>query len=290
LSDAARQYPTIRVLGTVGWIAVGLLIGILPGSAATALPLQLGGGAGLLLALYAFSLPRTPPKARHEPFKISTILGLDLLARIRNRNFWVFAGSVLLIMIPLSFYYAYCNNFLIEAGASIDAFGIHIEPAAIQTLGQGAEFVFMLLLPLLLIRFGIRGVLLMGMLAWTLRYALFAFGFDAAAGGKALLIAGVLLHGVSYDFFFVASQLYIDKCFDAAARSRAQAFLVTLNMGLGVLLGANLANVIYTANTVSASIHHWRVIWLIPAGIAFVVALLFGLLFRVEADPVPIPA
>jgi Nucleoside H+ symporter len=148
-------------------------------------------------------------------------------------------------VIPLSFYNAYCNNFLVEANARVNFVGITFEPAAIQTLGQGSEFVFLLLLPLLLVRVGIKAVLLCGMLAWAARYALFALGFDGSASNTGMLITGVLLHGICYDFFFVASQLYIEQRFDASARSRAQAFLVMINMGLGVMLGSNFANMVY---------------------------------------------
>jgi MFS family permease len=203
--------------------------------------------------------------------------------RVRDRDFRVFAACTLLTVIPLSFYNAYCNNFLVEANARVSLGGFNFEPAAIQTLGQGSEFAFMLVLPLLLVRFGIKTVLLMGMLAWTVRYVLFAFGFDGITTHTGLLIAGVLMHGICYDFFFVASQLYVEQRFDAAARSRAQAFLVMMNMGVGVILGSNLANLVYRVNSVSATEHQWTTIWIVPASVALVVAIFFAVLFRGHA-------
>jgi nucleoside transporter len=280
MSEPSSQFPAVRVLGTVGWIVAGLLVGVMPGAAQTQLPLLIGGFAGLVLGIYAFSLPDTPPRARNEPVSWGALLGLDLVRRVRDRDFWVFIACTLVAVIPLSFYNAYCNNFLVEANARVNFVGITFEPAAIQTLGQGSEFVFLLLLPLLLVRVGIKAVLLCGMLAWAARYALFALGFDGSASNTGMLITGVLLHGICYDFFFVASQLYIEQRFDASARSRAQAFLVMINMGLGVMLGSNFANMVYRANTLSAIEHQWAQIWIVPAGISLAVAAAFALLFR----------
>ena len=275
-----QEFPAVRVLGTAGWISVGLLIGSMPGAAQTALPLDIGAVAGVALGLYAFTLPDTPPEARGEPLRMASIFGLDVILQKRDRNFWVFVAGVLVLLIPLSAYNAYCNNFLTEIGARIQLHSQIFEPAAIQTLGQGSELVFLLLLTLLLSRLGLKLVLLAGMFAWTARDALFAFGFDASGPRLSLLIPAILLHGICYDFFFVASQLYVDREFAPAARGRAQSFLVTLNMGVGVVLGSNLANFVYRANTIRPSQHDWRTIWMIPGLVALFAGLVFARLFQ----------
>jgi nucleoside transporter len=287
VADPSREFPSIRALGTVGWIIAGVVIGAIPGAGQSKLPLLVGGTAGLVLGLYSFTLPHTPPRAAGVPVSWRSLFGLDLVQNLRDRSFWTFVVTTLLMVVPLSFYNAYANNFLVEAQARVSVGGREFEPAAIQALGQGSEFVFLLLLPLLLVRFGIKGVLLIGMLAWSVRYALFVFGFNAMEGRTGLLIAGVLLHGICYDFFFVASQIYVEQRFNAAARSRAQALLVTMNMGVGVILGSNVANYVYVANTVTASEHDWNWIWSLPAVLALVVAMVFAALFRQRKSEVP---
>jgi nucleoside transporter len=275
-----QQFPTVRVLGTVGWISAGLLVGSMSGTAQTGLPLELGAAAGIVLGLYAFTLPDTPPEARGEPLRMASVFGLDVIMQQRESSFWVFVAGVLAILIPLASYNAYCNNFLTEIGARIELHGHIFEPAAIQALGQASELVFLLLLTLLLSHLGIKVVLLAGMFAWTARDVLFAFGFDASGPRLYLLIPAILLHGVCYDFFFVASQLYVDQQFEPGARGRAQSFLVTLNMGVGVVLGSNLANFVYSENTLGPTRHDWRVIWLIPGLVALFAGLIFWRLFR----------
>jgi nucleoside transporter len=282
-----QEFPTIRVLGTVGWISAGLLVGSMSGAARTGLPLKIGAAAGIALGLYAFTLPNTAPEARGEPMRMASVFGLDVILQQRERSFWVFVAGVLVLLIPLAAYNAYCNNFLTEIGARIELQGHTFEPAAIQTLGQGSELVFLLLLTFLLSRLGLKVVLLAGMFAWTARDILFAFGFDANGPRLSLLIPAILLHGVCYDFFFVASQLYVDRQFEPAARGRAQSFLVTLNMGVGVVLGSNLANFIYRANTFAPARHDWRTIWIIPGLVALFAGLIFSRLFQPRQDRLP---
>jgi nucleoside transporter len=275
-----QEFPTVRVLGTVGWISAGLLVGSMSGTAQTGLPLKIGAAAGVALGFYAFTLPKTPPEARGEPLRMASVFGLDVILQQRERSFWVFVAGVLALLIPLASYNAYCNTFLTEIGARIELHGHTFEPAAIQTLGQGSELVFLLLLTLLLSRLGIKVVLLVGMFAWTVRDVLFAFGFDADGPRLSLLIPAILLHGVCYDFFFVASQLYVNQQFEPAARGRAQSFLVTLNMGVGVVLGSNLANFVYRANTLAPTRHDWRMIWIVPGLVALFAGLIFWQLFQ----------
>lgn len=268
VSDRTRQYPTVRVVGTAGWIAAGLLVGLIRGAAETRLPLRIGGLGGLVLGVYAFTLPAVPPPARNTGASWLSLLGLDAIAQVRDRDFWIFIAGVLLLMIPLCFYNTYCNDFLVEARAHLDLLGERFEPAAIQTLGQASELVLLLLLPAFLLRFGIKGVLVLGTLGWATRYVLFAYAVEGHSTHTLMLCLGVLLHGICYDFFFIGGQIYVDERSEAAARTRAQAFLVAIYMGVGVIFGSNVANLVYDANTLSPTLHDWRTIWLIPAAIA----------------------
>jgi nucleoside transporter len=280
-TDRAAQFPGIRVWGTVGWILAGVLVGSIPGAALGKLPLQIGGAVGLVLGLYALTLPSVPPSAQGGGrLRLSDLLGLDMLKQLRQRDFAVFIAGVLVLLLPLGFYNTYANNFLTEVGASVELFGRRFEPAAVQTLGQISEVAFLLVLPFFLRRFGIKGVLLMGMFAWALRYGFFATA--AAPGGvqMALLVTGVLLHGICYDFFFVAGQIYVDEKFDPAVRVRAQSFLVFINMGIGVILASNIANWIYQSNTTPAGAHNWQTIWSVPAVVALAAGIVFAVLFR----------
>jgi nucleoside transporter len=280
-TDRAAQFPGIRVWGTVGWIAAGVLVGSIPGAGIGKLPLQIGGSVGLILGLYALTLPSVPPTAQGKgPLRLADLLGLDMLKQLRQRDFAVFIAGVMVVLVPLGFYNTYANNFLEEVGASINLFGRRFESAAVQTLGQVSEVVFLMALPFFLRRFGIKGVLLMGMFAWALRYVFFASGAVPGSAPMALLVAGVLLHGICYDFFFVAGQIYVDERFDPAVRVRAQSFLVFINMGIGVVLASNIANWIYQRNTTPAGAHDWQAIWLSPALVALLAGLGFAFLFR----------
>jgi nucleoside transporter len=270
MSDTERQFPTVRVLGTIGWIVAGLVVGFLRAEQSN-LPIQLAAVASAFAGAYAFMLPDTPPKDAGRESGWRSMLGIDVLREIRDRSFWVFIVCSLLICIPLSFYYAYTNTFLIEQGVE--------RAAAIQTLGQVSEIVFMLLLPLAFARLGIKYVLIVGMLAWALRYVTFAFGFSTAGAIMPLLLVGILLHGICYDLFFVAGQIYVDRTTTPEIRARAQSFLALVTLGVGTVIGSNLANWVYVSNAVSASEHHWRIIWLVPAVLAAIVAALFAWFF-----------
>jgi len=268
LPDAARDFPRVRVLGTVGWIVAGLLIGWL-GVESTALPMQIAAGASLLLGVFCFALPHTPPHAAGQAFTVRDALGLDALQMLRDKSFAMFVFGSFLLCIPLQFYYAFTNPFLNELGVPA--------PAAMQTLGQMSEIGFLLLLPWFLARFGVKHILLIGMAAWSVRYLAFAYG--DASGGMALLYAGILLHGVCYDFFFVTGQIYVDQQAPKAIRASAQGFLAFVTLGLGNLIGSYSAGRIVEANRVGDG-HDWTAIWLVPSGMAAVVLVVFLLLFR----------
>ena len=276
VSDTAREFPAVRVFGTLGWIAAGLGIGLMRLEQTNA-PILVAAVASALYGLYSFTLPATPPRAAREPINVVRILGLDAL-KGGGPVFAVFIIASLVTTIPLAFYYAYTNPFLIEGGVD--------RAAAIMTLGQMSEAVFMLLMPLLFLRLGIKWVMVIGMLAWAARYVMFAFGVTSLGPVMPLLVGGILLHGVCYDFFFVAGQIYVDRTFKAETRARAQSFLALITLGVGMALGSLFANSVFVANTISETAHNWRNIWLIPAGMALATVVVFALAFR-ETKSVP---
>jgi len=296
-----RQFPLIRVFGTIGWIVAGLFIGFVLGRFSgdqlpdtTALPLYTTGIASILLGLYAFSLPHTPPPAAGQRVSVRSIVGLDALKQLGSRPFYVFIVSSLLICIPLSAYYAYAPIFarvgVYDAGTANVITKLLPNPSSLMTLGQMSEVIFMLLMPLFFLRLGVKWMLLVGMGAWVARYALFALGAPNTIFW--MIAAGILLHGICYDFFFVTGQIYVDKKSTPAIRGQAQGMLVLVTYGVGMLIGAqvagNLFNRFLGAST-DLTLAQWQQFWWVPAGFAAVVLVAFGLLFhdRVEQTPSP---
>src|SRR6185437_1953186 len=280
MADPARHFSGLRVWGTIGWIVAGLVISYL-----FAWDSRAGMGAGMLrntffmcslasfaLGLYSFTLPRTPPQPRAgEALRIAQLLGVDALRLLRERNFGIFFAASILICIPLAFYYQNANQFLTE---------IHIANATgKQTLGQMSEVLFMLLIPVFLRTFGMKITLLAGMLAWACRYLLFAFG--NAQELAFMLIVGIALHGVCYDFFFVSGQIYTDSRAGAQHKAAAQGLITLATYGLGMLAGFWAAGMIGDRFAAGGA-HDWRSIWLFPATFAALVAVLFGATFRNE--------
>jgi nucleoside transporter len=324
MSDPAREFPRIRVFGTFGWIAAGMVLAF-TGWGATIGMFHLAAGAAALLGLYSFSLPHVPPPAKGQAVSLEQILGLDALVLFKNRSFAVFLISSFLICIPLAFYYQLAERTVTAAG--ID------NPPFKMTFGQMSEIFFMLVMPWFFARLGVKWMLLAGMAAWVLRYALFALG--APAGIAWMVLGGVLLHGICYDFFFVTGQIYTDSVAPPQIRAQAQGLLVLFTLGLGMCIGAfagGRIEAMYTPPEVEAMKKEaaetakrvetleadvlkggdgaataqtqlaearkllneqtvaylkkldWKMIWAIPAGIAAVIMVVFAVAFR-EQQP-----
>jgi nucleoside transporter len=283
LDDQEKQFPIIRVFGTIGWIVAGLAISFVMSpllgttAEATAWPLYLTGVGSLVLGLFAFTLPNTPPAAAGQPVSVGSIAGVDAFRQLGSRPFYVFLAASLLLCIPLAAYYNFTQLFL---GATVFE-----SIAATQSLGQVSEVLFMLLMPVLFVRWGVKWMLAAGMFAWVVRYALFALAAPEAV--MWMIVGGVLLHGICYDFFFVTGQIYVEKKSTPAVRGQAQGLLVLVTYGVGMLIGAQVAGRVYNgflAGREVLPLAEWAGFWWIPALFAAGVLVVFLLLFHDRVD------
>lgn len=275
MKEPEKDFPAVRVFGTLGWIAAGLLIGFMT-IESSALTFQIGALCSLFLGVFSFFLPDTPPKTQKATW--AEIMGKNALVLFRSRSFSVFFVASILICIPLAFYYGFTNPFLNDIGLS--------NAAAKMTLGQLSEFVFMLVMPLLFLRLGVKKMMLLGMLAWVIRYLLFAYGNSDAQVW--MLYGGIILHGICYDFFFVSGQIYIDKKAHPSIKNAAQGLITFATYGVGMLIGSYLSGFIaeqYTFYEGSVLKYNWESIWLTPAILVLIVIVLFVLFFREKPEP-----
>jgi nucleoside transporter len=281
MTDTEAQFPRIRVWGTVGWIISGLVISLVfrwdaienikQGMLVNTFAMV--AIASLILGVFSYFLPKTPPKAsKDEKVTLKDILGLDALKLLKDRNFLIFFISAILICIPLAFYYQNISPFLTEYEVQ--------NSTAWASLGQVSEVAFMLLLPFFFKKFGFKKTILFGMLAWVIRYALFAYG--NAGDLFFMLVIGIALHGICYDFFFVSGQIYTDSKADKSAKSAAQGLITLATYGVGMLIGFGVAGWIVDQNTLADGNHNWKDIWMFPTLFALGVFILFAVFFKNE--------
>ena len=273
MNDPGREFPAVRVLGTIGWIAAGLLVGTL-GLEATAVPMRLAAAGSALLGVFCLVLPHTPPQKSGHRVSWGEVLGLDALKLMRDSSFAVFVLGSFLICIPLQFYYTFTNPFLNELNVT--------NAAGKMTLGQMSEIFFMLVMPWFFRRLGIKYMLLAGMAAWSARYLLFAGGNNGSLVW--MLYAGIILHGICYDFFFVTGQIYVDRKAPDDLRAAAQGFIAFATLGVGMFIGSWISG-----KVVDAFNHQWDRIWLVPAAGAAAVLILFALFFKTSKETSTVP-
>ena len=272
LKDKEHDFPFVRVFGTFGWIGAGIIVSYFLKGDTTALPMYVAGIGGILMGLYSFTLPHVPPKGAGKKISVRDIVGLDALKQLYSRPFVIFVIGLLLISIPFASYFAYVPIFLKDANIE--------NPAFKMTFGQMSEVGFLLLMPWFFRKLGIKWVMVLGLAAWTLRYALFSFGAPDAVTG--MLILGILLHGACYDFVYVASQVYIDQKSTPEIRAQAQGFFVLVSYGVGQGLGTLASGWIFNSimGHENPTLEEWQTFWSIPLIFAAVVTAMFALGFK----------
>ncbi len=280
MTNPTKEFPFVRVFGTIGWIVAGSIISLVfkwdsienIGLGLLSNTFLMVAIASAVLGVFSFTLPKTPPTAKGEKVTLSDILGLEALKLLKDRNFLIFFISSVLICIPLAFYYQNISLFLTESKVE--------NSTTWASLGQFSEVLFMLLLPFFFTKYGFKKTILFGMLAWGVRYLLFAFGDTGDL--FFMLVMGIVLHGICYDFFFVSGQIYTDSKAGEKIKSAAQGLITLATYGIGMLVGFWIAGQIADKNLISEGIHNWQGIWVFPAIFAFVVMVLFALFFKEE--------
>ena len=269
--NPAKEFPLVMLMGSVGWIAAGITVSALKFEDNAGM-FQLAAGAALLMGLYSFTLPNTPPRGAGAPINARTMLGLDALKLMRDRSFCTFIICSFLICVPLSFYFNWMHVFMGE---------LKIENAAMKMTGaQVSDVVFLLLLPLLLKRLGVKGILILGMVAWTVRFGLLA-QFPQATNAAWMLFVAIAVHGMCYDYIFVMGRMYVDQRASEDIRAATQGFHAFVTLGAGMFVGSWLSGVIGQHYTnAGGATHNWSGIWLVPAVMSAVLIFVFAVLFK----------
>lgn len=272
LSDKDKTFPVVRVFGTIGWIVAGIFIGVTGISDTTGI-FTLAAIISVILALYSLTLPNTPAPAKGLPVKVRDLFCADAFALLKVRHFFVFSLCATLISVPLGTYYAYTASFLADAGVG--------DVSTAMSFGQMSEIFFMLVIPFLFRRLGVKYMLLIGMCAWFVRYAFFALGISEE--GRFLLYLGILLHGVCYDFFFVVGFIYTDRIAGEKVKGQAQSMIVMFTYGIGMLLGSQISGALYNRLVAVQTVPQaWTTFWWIPAVAAAVIAVIFLFSFKYD--------
>jgi nucleoside transporter len=275
INDPGRDFPLIRVFATLGWIAIGLFIGHFRLEASSS-QFLIASGASLLMSAFSLTLPHTPPANRGQEITVRRVLGLDALVMLKEPSFMVFVIASILACIPLTFYFSFTNAYLNEVNVT--------NSAGKMALGQVSEVGMMLLMPLAFRHVSVKGILLGGLAAWTIRYALLAFGNPDA--GMWMFYVAILLHGICYDFFFMTGQLYTDMQAPSNLRAAAQGLIIFLTYGGGMFIGSMVSGVAgdYYSHKVNGVVtHNWQSFWLSSSAGAFVILLMIALMFRSNA-------
>ena len=270
LASSDKSFPVVRVFGTIGWIAAGIFIGV-AGISASSSVFMVAAACSVLLALYSLTLPHTPAPAKGTPFRPRDLFCADAFALLKIRHFFIFSLCAMLISIPLGTYYAYTASWLADAGVE--------NVSTVMSFGQMSEIFFMLVIPLLFRRLGVKYMLLAGMCAWFLRYVFFALGMGDES--RTLIYLGILLHGICYDFFFVVGFIYTDRIAGEKVKGQAQSMIVMFTYGIGMLLGSQISGALYNLLVAGeATAQNWAIFWWIPAVAAAAIAILFLFSFR----------
>lgn len=272
IKDAGRQFPLIRVFGTIGWIVIGQILSWLAVEKSPTMFL-LAAVASVGMALYSLTLPHTPPAGAGEPITARALLGLDALVMLKRKSYLVFIIAMILGCIPLTFYFTFTNTYLNEIGVA--------NAASKMTLGQASEIVAMLLMPLVFRKMSVRAIIMLGLFSWSTRYGLLAYGNPGA--GMWMFYVAILLHGVCFDFFFMTGQLYADQEAPSHLRVTAQGFLTFVTYGVGMFVGSLLSGVAldwFTTGAPGAEVHHWKGFWLSSAVGSFAILLMVALFFQ----------
>jgi len=280
LPNAKKDFPHIKVLSAVGWVAAGLVVTAFRAEQ-VALQFYIAGASSFALGLYSLTLPHTPPKKVGEDVPLREILGLDALGMLKKPSFAIFIGCMFLICIPLYFYFVNLGIYVTERGWE--------NFAGIFTLAQVSDVVFLLLLPLMLHKLGYKKTIAIGIIAWAARYFLLAQSVDATTMATMLIISAILLHGVCYDFLFIAGQLYVDEESNERMRGAAQGFIAFILWGVGAFVGTLLAGKVLEAHRFAEPVngfsHDWDAIWSLPAWGALAVLAVFLLFFKGPGKP-----